>query len=206
MTSRLLDELPALYSQDPFLGRFLMGFEKLLIGIDDGVPLPDPGVPAPALGLEQAIAGIAAYFDPMATPAEFLPWLAGWVALSFRADMPEARRRDFLASMAQRYRRRGTKGNLEELITTFTQGKPTIGEGMAPYSFTVTIRLPPPGAFSGGAAAYPAFIDRQIAITHALIAAEKPAHTTYDLEPLFPSLRIGVSSTVGVDTLLGTAE
>ena len=203
--SRLLDELPAIYRQDPFLGQFLLAFEKVLVGIADGVVMPDPGVASPRLGLEEQIAGIAQYFDPTRAPADFLPWLAGWVALSLRADLDEARRRDFLARVVSRYRRRGTLKNLEELLAIFTVGTPTVTEDDAPFSFTVTIRLPPHSAFTGRAEDYAAFIDRQITIAHALIQAEKPAHTTYQLNPVFPSLQIGVHSTVGVDTLLGTA-
>jgi len=203
--SRLLDELPAIFRQDPFLGQFLLAFEKVLVGIADGVAMPDVGAATLGLGLEDQIAGLSHYFDPARTPADFLPWLAGWVALTFRADLDETRRRDFLARIVQRYRRRGTRQNLEELLAIFTVGTPTVTEDDAPYSFTVTIRLPPQSAFSGHPEAYPAFIDRQIGIARALIEAEKPAHTTYQLVPVFPSLQIGVHSTVGVDTLLGAA-
>ena len=45
---------------------------------------------------------------------------------------------------------------------------------------------------------------RQIAITRALIELEKPAHTDYELDWIYPTMQIGVHSTVGVDTLLGT--
>jgi hypothetical protein len=43
-------------------------------------------------------------------------------------------------------------------------------------------------------------------IARALIDLEKPAHTFYELVPIFPSMRIGWHSTVGVDTLLGTTQ
>jgi hypothetical protein len=92
-----------------------------------------------------------------------------------------------------------------ELLALFTVATPSITEDAAPHSFTVTIQLPPISAFAGHPADYPGFIDRQTTIAHALIEAEKPAHTTYQLKPVFPSLQIGVHSTVGVDTLLGTA-
>lgn len=196
--SRLLDELPAIYRRDPFLGHFLLAFEKVLVGIADGVPASSPG-------LEDQIAGLAAYFDPARTPADFLPWLAGWVALTLRADLSESQQRDFLARIVQRYRRRGTAQNLVDLLAIFTVATPSVTENDAPYSFTVTIQLPPISAFAGKPADYAGFIDRQTAIAHALIEAEKPAHTTYQLNPVFPSLQIGVHSTVGVDTLLGTA-
>jgi P2-related tail formation protein len=203
--SRLLDDLPAIFRDDPFLGQFLLAFEKLLVGIDDGVALPDPGVPAPGLGIERIVAGLALYFDPAQTPADFLPWLAGWVALTLRADLDESRQRKFLAGIARRYRRRGTAQNLVDLIGIFTDGTPEVTEDAAPHHFTLRVQLPPQSAFPGKAADYPAFIDRQTTIAHALVEMEKPAHTAYQLDPVFPSLQIEVHSTVGVDTLLGAA-
>ena len=204
-TSRLLDDLPAICRDSPFLGQFLLAFEKLLIGIEDGVALPDPGVPSPGLGIEQMVAGLAHYFDPAQTPADFLPWLAGWVALTLRADLDESRQRKFLAGIAQRYRRRGTGQNLVDLIKIFTDGEPKVTEDAAPHHFTLQIQLPPQSAFTGKPADYPTFIDRQTTIAHALVEMEKPAHTAYQLDPVFPSLQIEVHSTLGVDTLLGAA-
>jgi hypothetical protein len=32
MPSRLLDYLPAIYQTDPFIGEFLLAFEKVLLG------------------------------------------------------------------------------------------------------------------------------------------------------------------------------
>lgn len=55
--------LPALYSQDRFMNRFLMLFESFW----------EP--------LQQQIAGIENYFDPTVTPPDFLPWLSSWIAL-----------------------------------------------------------------------------------------------------------------------------
>jgi phage tail-like protein len=205
VTGRLLDDLPAVLREDPFLGRFLVAFEKVLVGVDDGTPYPDPGVPARAAGIEQLVAGLAGAFDAATTPAAFLPWLASWVALTLRADLDEAKQRDFLAGIAQRYRRRGTLGNLVDLISILTVGRPTVTEDDQPHHFTISIVLPPQGGFAGSGADYADFIDRQTTISHALIELEKPAHTTYQLNPIFPSLQIGVHSTVGVDTLLGTA-
>jgi len=205
MPSVLLDDLPAIYSQDPFLGQFLLAFEKLLLGINDTVTMPPAGVPSRPLGLEQIIAGMAMYFDPAATPAEFLPWLASWVALTLRADLDETHQRDFLARVVQRYRRRGTAGNMADLLSIFTAGRPVVTEDDAPFHFTVTIYLPSIATYNGPPNAYAAFIDRQTTIARALIELEKPAHTAYQLNSLFPSFQIGVHSTVGVDTLLGTA-
>src|SRR5262245_23723017 len=91
--SSLLDSLPANFQEGRsfgapnFLGRFLLGFEKLLLG------LGDPGQP----GLEETVATLFRYFEPGAqladgqrAPREFLNWLAGWVALTLRRDFGES--------------------------------------------------------------------------------------------------------------------
>src|SRR5205807_1330684 len=99
--SGLLQYLPAIYSEDPFLGQFLLAFEKILLGREDSPSdlsssdssssgESDDVAPDPDLnpkGLEQIIDGLATLYDPWSTPDEFLPWLSKWTALSLRADM-----------------------------------------------------------------------------------------------------------------------
>ncbi len=206
--STLLDYLPAIYRQNDFVGKFLVPFEKLLLGISDPVPLPPPAAPAASAfdgeGLEQTIAGLARCFDPQATPPQFLPWLAGWVALTLRADWTLQQQRKFLAGTVPRYHRRGTPGNLKEMLTIFTFGTPDIAEDDIDHHFVVKIYLPP-SMPANATEPYQQFIDRQVTIARAVIELEKPAHTFYDLQPIFPSMQIGVHSTIGVDTLLGVA-
>jgi len=217
-TSSLLPYLPAVYSEDPFLGRILLAFEKVLLGRQDHVAFPAVNAEFPGQGLEECIAGVANYFDPFETPDEFLPWLASWTAFSLRADLDAVKQRQFIARIAQLYRWRGTKKNLQELLSIFTVSVPTVVEqevsgiqigvhstvgvdmylgGEKPHFFQVKISLP---------RAAPAVQERQMSIARALIDLEKPAHTFYELIPVFPSMRIGRHSTVGVDTLLGTAK
>lgn len=179
IAQRLPALLPAIYRDDPFLARYLWAFERIFLDI------------------EQSIAQLPALFDPAETPAEFLPWLSSWVAFTLRADFSPAQQRRFLARVASLYRRRGTKENLQELLTIFTRGAiPTIEEFPArPHFFRVTMRLP---------IDTPEALLRQSAIAHALIELEKPAHADYELNLLFPTMQIEVTSTIGVDTLLGT--
>ena len=215
MSSKLLDDLPALFREDEFAGRFLLAFEKLLLGREDGVAFPDVDAAFRHEGLEQTIAGLWKYFDANLTPAEFLPWLASWVALSQRADLPVAQQRAFLGKIVQSYRMRGTPANLIDLLRTFTQTTPTLRDqgSEAPHCFSVDIRIPDKPKSTAGTAAereareaeWRAFVTRQTAIARALIEFEKPAHTQFQLNPVYPSLQIGESSTVEVDTLLGTA-
>lgn len=179
IAQRLPALLPAIYREDPFLAQYLWAFEQALLDI------------------EQRIEGLALFFDPAETPPEFLPWLSSWVAFTLRADLGVPQQRKFLARIATLYRRRGTLPNLQELLTIFTRGGiPTITEDPAkPHYFHIAMRLPHDT---------PDVLQRQSAIAHALIDLEKPAHTYYDLELQFPTMQIGVTSTIGVDTLLGT--
>jgi phage tail-like protein len=194
--STYLDYLPAIFREDAFLGRFLLAFEAILGG------------------LEKQLDRIDHYFAPKETPAEFLEWLSGWVALSLRADLKDEQRRDFIAKAVPLYRLRGTKQGLERLIQIYTALPPVIHElntpfqigvhstigadttldGGAPHFFKVTIRLGDPN---------PDERKRMTEVTTAIIDLEKPAHTQYVLEVETPILQIGEHSTIGVDTLLG---
>ncbi|MGK7899199.1 MAG: phage tail protein [Xenococcus sp. (in: cyanobacteria)] len=215
--SQLLDYLPLIHHTDPFLGQFLLAFEKILLGIKDDVKFPplSQDIKFQPQGLETTIAEIATLFDPQETPEEFLSWLASWTALSLRADLAPGVQRDFVASIVKRYRFRGTKENLIQLLKIFTKGEPIIKEpvvsafqvgvsstvgqntyvgGGPAHFFEITIALP---RASAGEQA------RQEAIARAIIELEKPAHTYYKLNIEFPSMQIGKSSTVGINTLLG---
>src|SRR6185295_3609602 len=206
----LLEYLPAIYHEDPLLERFLRAFEQLLVGSEEGIPP----------SLEQAIAGIATLFDPKHTPQEFLGWLAGWTAFTLRADFSPDVQRKFIANIIQRYRRRGTLENLRELLAIFVEGdhkvmETTAGElqvnvhstvgvdtwigGGPAHFFEVTISLLElqPGQMVKT-------IERQKKIALSLIDLEKPAHTFYTLQIEHPTIRVGFSSTVGIDTLIGT--
>jgi len=210
--SRYLEDLPAIFSEEPFLGRFLLAFEQVLTGL--------PGLagrePEPPYGLEEIIATVATLFDPKETREEFLPWLAGWVALGLRADWTEGQKRDFLANIVPLYRRRGTQENLAELLRLYTGLSPVVtaaGEadfqigvhstvgvdtqigGSVPHFFHVSVTMPNPD---------PDTLKRQNQIATALIELQKPAHTDYELEIVFRTMQIGVRSTIGVNTLLGS--
>jgi phage tail-like protein len=207
--SSFLDLLPAIYSDDPFLGRFLIAFEQVLTGVS-GSDAP------PAQGLEQTIANIASLFDARNTREDFIPWLAGWVALGLRADWTIAQKRDFLANIVPLYRRRGTKENLADLLRIYTGLSPvitgieesdfqigvhsTIGsdtwiDGRPPHFFEVSVTMPNPDQKT---------LQRQTEIATALIELQKPAHTTFVLHVVFDTMQIGLRSTIGVDTLLGS--
>jgi len=242
--SKWLDYLPPIYHDQEFLNAYLCAFEKILTGRNDGLEFPADSLPpnpvdgpqaalsdtnhsslsvrmqrgAQSRSLEETIDLISVLFDPLHTPKEFLPWLAGWAALSLRADLDEGAQRGFIAGIIQLYRRRGTKENLINLLKIFTQAPPEIEENIVPgddfkkqfpqfantpqplYFFRVSILLSDPD---------PQTVQRKTAIAHALIEMEKPAHTFYELVTTFASMRIGdytdigkYRATLGVDTLI----
>jgi phage tail-like protein len=216
--SRLLEMLPAVFQEDRigggpnFLGRFLLGFERLLLGVGD------PAEP----GLEEEIAQLYRYFEPGAmlsarerAPREFLEWLAAWVALTLREDWDELRQRDLIAKAVPLYRLRGTKRGVEEFLQIYTRlgvhidelntafqlgvhatvGEDTILDGGAPFFFRVFAYMAVPQD--------PSEIRTQYESARAIVELQKPAHTHFDLKVVTPTFQIAVHSTVGVDTLVG---
>jgi phage tail-like protein len=179
-----LKYLPAVYQDDDLMGRFLMLFESFWAPI------------------EQQIDSLPLYFDPRLTPPEFLPWLASWIALVLDERWPEHKRRRLLRSAASLYRKRGTRHGLAEYLEIYTGVRPRIvehrannfilgpearlGLGVAlgtvnvPHTFTVLLRLPPVRAEGGEEERAQQELERRHKIK-AILDAEKPAHTAYDL-------------------------
>jgi len=155
------------------------------------------------------LAGAHRYFIPGPeapeedrAPAEFLEWLSSWVALTLREDWLEVERRRILAEIVPSYRRRGTPDGLKQILAAFTGVQPSMitiieedehGGSWPPHYFQVRVKIP--GILD---------LARWRSVLEPIIDLEKPAHTYYDLH-LSPSatMRVGVTSTVGVDTLLG---
>jgi phage tail-like protein len=179
--SEFLQYLPTIYSEDPFAGRFLLAFEEVF------------------LDLESTVARLANFFTPHAAPKEFLPWLAKWTAFSLRADLDENQQRDFIANVIQLYRWRGSKANLQRLLKIFTGGEAVVTEDAGtPHYFYVALSLPKEWREKPVE-----FLGRKKEIAYDLIDLEKPAHTYYKLDFIYPSMQVGVRSTVGKDTVLG---
>ncbi len=194
--SSYLDYLPAIFRQDPFVGRFLLAFETVLSGAG-GVP-----------GLETMISGLADYFDPATTRADFLPWLASWVTLTLRADWDEQTRRSFIAQIVPLYRLRGTKEGLLRMLELYTTEPVEIYDTFdnLPYFFEVRLTL---------SEADPALLQTKQQIARAIIDQEKPAHTFYAQQVAVPTMRLVTEALherenaplliLGENTLLGTS-
>lgn len=181
---RYLEYLPALYQRDELMGRLLMLFESFWAPI------------------EGQIEALPFYFDSQMTPPDFLPWLASWLDLALDERWPEKRRRRLLRSATSLYRRRGTKRGLQEYLEIYTGEKARItehralsfrlgpearlGPGIAlgadnvPHTFTVTLCLPP-ASLSGDEEECARLALERRRMIEAIIEAEKPAHTRYNL-------------------------
>jgi phage tail-like protein len=207
-TSSYGQYLPAILQADPFLGRFLLAFERVLSGISP----PDPDDPFPDQpGLENYLDRIHTYFDPLGdktgkpeerSPAEFLPWLASWVALSLRDDWEEEVRRRFISQIVPLYRQRGTKAGLKKLLELYTSEEVEIYEfHHLPSFFQVRMTL-----------STKEFQQKQ-QIAKIIINQEKPAHTIYVLQIITPTMQIvnepippEEGLIVGRTTILGTSQ
>lgn len=224
--SNYIDYLPGILQADPFVGRFLLAFERILSGFSSGDsqdPFPEyPGASkfctlallrgtetfaisllwvmlflkwdAPEYpGLEQYIDRIHTYFNPGTAkgadtaPSDFLPWLAGWVALSLRDDWTDETKRQFISEIVPLYRQRGTKAGLEKILGLYLKSlgfndKVQVFEFDNPaHYFQVQLTLPDTD---------PDLYWRQARIARAIIDQEKPAHTYYALKILVPTMRL----------------
>jgi phage tail-like protein len=105
--------LPAIYQRDEesrrFLERFLSIFESSLMESDE------------------IISNIHRYFDPLAAPEEFVPWLASWLSLDLY-DLIGDRNRDFILHAAELYRWKGTVTGLAKLGNILTGCKCIVKE------------------------------------------------------------------------------
>jgi phage tail-like protein len=172
--SSYLDHLPAVFREEPFIGRFLLAFETVLSGTGAGGERP---------GLEVTIGRLAEYLDPATTEPEFLPWLASWVALSLRADWDEATRRGFIRQIVPLYGLRGTPEGLRQMLQLYTGREVVVDDDFdePAHFFQVQLTL---------RQADPELIRRTQQIARAIIDQEKPAHTFYALQIATPTMRL----------------
>jgi phage tail-like protein len=230
--SRYLDDLPALYrtpargGRPDFLSRFLLAFEQILTGVGDP---SRPGLEEMLDGIKDAsgktlLAGAHRFFEPgpglpeaERAPLEFLDWLGNWVALTLRGDWTEGEQRRILAEIVPSYRQRGTREGVRRILSAFTGlsiesisiaellsplqigvsatvGTDTVVGGSLPHYFVVDALVP---------ASDVADLFRKRSILRAILDLEKPAHTFYDLRIQVPTMQVGVTSRIGVDTVLG---
>lgn len=184
--------LPANLQEDAIVGGFLLAFEQILSGNISPNELANESVNS--LGLEEIINKIHLYFNPRQTPEEFLPWLAGWVALSIRDDWKLEVKQEFIQQIVKLYRLRGTKEGLTQVLQLYLTNS-ELGDNVKifdrfdnfPDYFQVQLTLNDRD---------PEKYWRQVKIAKAIIDQEKPAHTFYTLKILVPTMQLTKRSLV----------
>jgi phage tail-like protein len=150
--SSYLSNLPAIYQDNDFLGRFLLIVEALW----------EP--------LEQRQDHLQMYFDPHTCPVAVLQYLSSWLDLQLDPFWSEAHQRLLLAEALELIRWRGTRYGLVRLIELVTGLTPEIlDEPEHPYVMRVRLCLPPEGE-----------VEREL--IENLVRRHKPAHIGYILD------------------------
>ena len=102
--------LPTVFGAEPvsadFTDRFLSLFDTTLRSI------------------ERKLDTQARYFDPLATPVDFLTWLGSWIGLALDRHWPEAKRRQFLKRAGRLYDLRGTREGLRQQLLLYLSTEP----------------------------------------------------------------------------------
>jgi phage tail-like protein len=221
---KLLQYLPAIY-QEPgtpeqanYLPVFLEAFERILFGKEERVSTrPELRNTNAVESLSEKIARLHELFDPWAAPGEFLPWLASWAALSLSPAMNPERKRLLIAKIIPLYRIRGTRRYVEEILRLCLEiPSAVIEEEIPPLQLGVHSTVGEDMRIDGGAPhfflvrlmatnldAVKVQVQRQLA--YEVVELAKPAHTGYEFQVLSPEMQVGVHSTVGLDTVLGSA-
>ena len=166
--------------------------------------------------LEDKILGLHRQLNPLETDSEFLPWLASWVSFVLDETWEESKRRQLIARIVLLYRLRGTEQGLRAFVEIYTGIKPDIIEESLDgwrvgFTSTVGEDLRVFGTFQENAhrfsvlvKTFEIFDDERKAKIRERVLIEKPAHTQLVHVAFFPSFwRIGVRSTLGVDTKMG---
>lgn len=212
-----LDLLPRIYRRDPegawFMERFLALFETVFTGVEDRYE------------------AFSRELNPDAAPLEIINWLACLVDLSFDPSWPLERRRALVNRAMELYRKRGTPEGIRQYIEIYTGTRPEILEAFLQRPVQPAF-LGRPGSILGcamhlsrcGPERLPeeqllydhahrfsvlVYLDDEcdaeplLAVVERIVEVNKPAHTAHTLCPIYPSARVAVQSTLGLDLVVG---
>ncbi len=147
----------------PFIRRFTGIFQEIATGIrEEADAVPD-------------------YFDIGIAPHDFVQWMGSWTGLPVEIDYGDAettrqRLKNMVGSSGSIYKRRGTRGGLEDLISTVTGQEATVtdtggifrlGDDI-PERKHVTVGLPDSG-------------DVSVPVLRALLEEELPVDCSFEL-------------------------
>lgn len=141
------------------LGTMLLVFEKLLTGVEDGVPIVHEKHTRAGdeshlhLPVTEQIARLDRLLDPWAAPTGFLPWLASWAALRFpelqgRQLWDEYQRRKAIAVIGRIHRDRGLRAGLNGILDLHSVGgirpRTAVDDGSSLFTTRLTEGVPAP--------------------------------------------------------------
>ncbi|MGC5033653.1 phage tail protein [Micromonospora sp. DT229] len=166
--------LPTIYGTDELAGRLLAAFDEVLAPV------------------HSTLDNLAAYLDPQLAPADFVDWLAGWVAAETAPGWTLPQRREAVDSAVALHRVRGTARGLAEQVRTVFGVRPEVTEnggtvwsstpggplpGTAVSALTVTVRVSDPDLVP-------------LARLRALVEANRPAHVPCDVRVIIEDGRV----------------
>ncbi|MET9611342.1 phage tail protein [Kitasatospora indigofera] len=164
--------LPEVYADGEFGGRFVAAFDDVL---------------APVFAVLDCL---DAYWDPRLAPADFLAWLAGWVAADAMAGQPVERLRLAVGEAVRVHRLRGTVPGLTEQLRLLGVEAEVTDNGGAHWSATPNGPLPgSPRQSLLVRVAVPAAEGDPTALlrrAEALVEEHRPAHVGYRVEAAQP--------------------
>lgn len=121
--SSWLQYLPGIYSDDEFIGRYLLVFESMM---------------SPIMWL---LDHFDFYLTPEVAPVEWLHWMANVLDMLLLDELPEDRKRVIVRQMGWLFLRRGTKPGLSRLLELYFGIAPEIIEDPVECHFTVRMAL-----------------------------------------------------------------
>ncbi|GAA4250224.1 phage tail protein [Dactylosporangium darangshiense] len=147
--------LPAVYQHAAGPGGALAALLSVMEGLHEPV--------------EGRLASIEDLFAPYRAPAEFLPYLLGWLAMDHVGrSLPPGRQRDLAARAGELARARGTAAGLCALLETLTGVAGFAVEEPADRPFHIVVRIPEAAR-------------DQTYLVGLAVEAEKPASVTAEL-------------------------
>lgn len=160
------ERMPSVYTDDDFTQRFTQALDEVI---------------APVFTVLDCF---AAYLDPRLAPADFVDWLAQWVALDLDESWTAAQRRELVARAVRLHRFRGTRRGLAEHVWLLTGGRVDIAD-----SGGIAVSPRPSGPIPGSSPAHvlirirvadPDAVDR--ARITAAVRRMVPAHVATTIE------------------------
>ncbi len=169
LPSQYLRYLPGIYSEDPFIGRFLRVFEEIL---------------SP---LQTTVDNRAQLFDPSLAPPPMLAHLAQWVGADLVGRLQETAARRFARATVALHQLRGSKRGLRLALELATGKRPYITEYSDGLVLGEDAVLGLNTALSDGRPLQVQVLfdcredEVDTSLVHAIIRRYKPAETVYAL-------------------------